>query len=331
MSRRICFVGLVCALFMSPLSFALASAAKDTPEARQWLEKMQQSARELSYEGVFVYLRANRLATMKVVHVADDSGIYEWLISLDGVPREVLRSSRGFTGIFQGKSAVTVDKNSGMPIRPSPLKVVENMGDMEAVGDFYTMTLGGSDRTTGLPSQIVTLHPQDSYRYGYRVWLDKTTGLLLKSDVIKQDGVAVEQVMYTTIDVFKTLSDDLRKKVTAIKARTVDSETPVSKDITQHWQVRQAPKGFVLEEYYRHPARKNRTSVEQMVFSDGLASVSVFVEAQRKKEAMLFEGAAEMGAINVYGVVVNGQQVTVVGEVPPLTVRLIGDSVRYVD
>ncbi len=289
------------------LYLPLASAADGGGDVREWMGRMSSALQELNYEGVFVHRSKDQMSAMHVKHLVDERGEHEYLTTLTGVERRVVRASGGFGGI--------------------PTDDAEGIGRYwESIEGNYELVLVGRDRVAGRFTRVILVKPKDRYRYGYRLWLEETTGLLLKSDLLDVTGGVIEQVMFTSIkllDESEVVHPPVESKKTEDQAANSAAEQEPGID-TAAWQVDQLASGFALVDV--HKAGPNR-SVQRMTFSDGLASLSVFIEKMDEGDKP-FEGLSRRGAVNAFGVVVDGYQVTVVGEVPEATVRMIGGSIR---
>lgn len=279
------------------------AASAEVLSPKVWLEKMSVAMQELNYQGTFVYRRDEDLAAMKVTHIADEQGARELIETLTGELRKELRNSP-----HSGKSSDGAGASSDV----SQLKLVDN---------YYTLKLLGSDRAAGRDTQLISVSPKDEYRYGYRLWLDNDTGLLLKSDLLDQQGRVLEQVMFTSLELIESekTSEPLSSEQSdqSMRAHSENKSSP------SRLMVGHLPKGFELIE---SQTGVGHSDVEHMVYSDGLASVSVFVE-KSKPEGETFVGLSRMGAVNAFGSVQNGYQITVVGDVPEITVKTIGQSI----
>lgn len=281
--------------------------AATSNEAKLLLERMSAALQELSYEGVFVYRSGESLSAMRVTHTAYQEGEREVLVTLTGQEKEISRNSRRF-----GALAST-----------SPMGQLAS-GRLVGVENYYKITLLGRDRVAGLYANVVLVAPRDEYRYGYRLWIDEETGLLLKSDLLNVDKQVLEQVMFTSISLLDAPINDAEDKP-SLPPQGEGIDIATAKERT-NWEVGELPSGFQLSNMLPVDAR----GVEHMVFTDGLASVSVFIESI-KSEENTFKGASQMGAVNAFGHVVSGYQVTVVGEVPPNAVKRIALSLRLKD
>ncbi|MDA1107265.1 MAG: MucB/RseB C-terminal domain-containing protein [Proteobacteria bacterium] len=317
---RFCGAGLLLLAPLSPLW-----AADSAKEARALLEKMAQATRTLNYDGTFVYMHEGRLMTLRILHGADVKGERERLISLSGVPREVMRDERASTCILSDNRKVVGNVRARRPYSGA-LTI-----DVDRLANYYDFTLSGEDRIANRPARRVAVKPRDAYRYGYQLSVDSATGLLLKSDLINEEGKPVEQVMFTSLAVSDAppaaLQEPCDSEHTARHLKRHEEMASHTMSVDAGWQVAQLPAGFALAEHERHTMRSRTAQVEHIIFSDGLARVSVFIE--RLEEDDKFTGFSHRGAVNAFGVVVDDHQITVVGEVPRATVQLIGESIRH--
>jgi len=305
------------------LAAACPVVAQET--ARQWLDDMAGAVQGLSYDGTFVYLHDNKLEAMRIIHQSGDAGERERLVSLTGSAREVLRNNEAVTCIMPDSKSVMVGQS-----RPQqPFRVVPR--DLDSLKKYYRIDTEGDDRVAGYLTRIVTITPKDAYRYGYRFWIDKDSKMFLRSDLRGIDNRPIEQVMFTRLSIGGPISDaDLQPSLTGDGYTWYhqDNSTAAQKKASErpHWMVRRLPTGFDMTNYQLKRMREDGDETEHMVYSDGLATVSVYVDTGTDgKDA--FTGLSSMGAVNAWGAVVNGHQVTVVGEVPAITVEMIAKSV----
>jgi sigma-E factor negative regulatory protein RseB len=210
--------------------------------------------------------------------------------------------------------------------------------NIKQLDHFYTLQRLDDDRIANHPTLVLALLPKDQYRYGYRYWVDKNTGMLLRCDLLAVDNTVVEQMMFTSLKYLKSSPADSfsgllesapyeQYKQQLLNEREVN----VLPSAQLKWVVNLLPKGFMLtQSTMRHsqPSSANSNQEEDLlhlVYSDGLASVSIFIE-QNQGENKHLQGASAMGAINAYGHSVGDYFVTVVGEVPITTVQSMARS-----
>jgi sigma-E factor negative regulatory protein RseB len=319
MINRFLLLGLGC--WLGLLSGTLHAAGDD---ALHWLDRMSQAVQQRNYIGTFVYLHNGRMETMRVVHRSDDEGERERLFSLTGVAREVLRDNEKVTCILSDQESVMV--SASKPRSPLRSKWLQ---DLDRLAQSYDIRLDGKDRVIGRLARVIAVLPRDQYRYGHRLWLDVESDLMLKSMVQDEQGRTVEQMMFTELELPDSVSDaDLQPALSGQDFTWQDHRDGGAAArvelVDVHWEVGQLPKGFMLQHHNRHvrPA-----IMEHLVYGDGLATVSVYIEAV-SSDAETFEGGSRRGALNAFGTLVEGYQVTAVGEVPAEAVELIGRSVR---
>ena len=300
-------------------------AEQDTSEnARQLINEMSRASRELNYDGVFVYRRDRLMDTMRLIHKADKNGEQERMVSLTGYAREVIRNNKSVTCIFPDNHAVMVEKS-----HPRKLLAAQLPEPIEKIADFYSFSIVGKDRVAGRKSQIVNIVPKDDFRYGYQIWIDDESRLLLKSELKDNAGRPVEQILFTHLDVVDEIPAQLLKPAISGKGYTwySDSSEEIPVMSGSHiWTVMDMPDGFSLSDYEKQSIAENTMPVEHMIYSDGLAMVSVFIE-KIMNEPDRMQGASNMGGVNAFATYANGYQITAVGEVPQKTVQLMANSV----
>ncbi|HFD79327.1 MAG TPA: transcriptional regulator [Gammaproteobacteria bacterium] len=304
---------------------ALVAAATD--DARQWLEDMSRASRSLNYKGVFVYQHDDRLEAMRIVHAMDDEGERERMFSLTGPKREVLRDNEVVTCILGDSRSVIV--NRSQPRTPFPASFPRELQDLEKYYEFKVM---GEDRVAGLGCRRVEVQPRDRYRYGRRLCVHDDSRLLLRSELTGSDGRAIERIMFTSVEFppqieSRELLPQLDSADFSWKRESDQPQAAVGQSRSPRWEVTDVPAGFMLTDHNWHHLPAHQAGVEHWVYSDGLASVSVYIE-KSPQPGDSYSGTSHRGALNAFGTMVDGYYVTVVGEVPLETVERIGRSVR---
>lgn len=293
---------------------------------RQWLERMSQAAHRLDYDGTFVYSHDGHMQTMRIVHSSRDGTERERLLSLSGPSREVIRDNDRVTCILPDDNAV-VEESTG-PARRLPIDLPSRLETLER---YYNFSDAGSERIAGHDTRKILITPLDRYRYGHALWLHQDKGLLLRSELYNEEGRVVEQLMFTALAFHEQLPAGLLEPETRGRDVVWQRATPQAEwhDGAERWTVGQLPPGFVLENH-RHHAMAGNAQVEHLLFSDGLASVSVFIEPNSEQGEGLV-GSLRLGAINTFSRNHRGYSITVMGEVPLLTAQRIAESVSLRD
>jgi sigma-E factor negative regulatory protein RseB len=293
------------------------------PDARQWLERMSQALAEQNYEGRFFHVRDSRSETMRIIHRVDHGKVSERLVSLDGSGREIIRNDTEVICYLPDKRTVLVEKRNdaaslivNLPIYS---KELETYYSIEKVGDVA--------KAHGRKAQVVMVQPRDQYRYGYKLWLDQETALPLKTQLCDRQGRVIEQILFAELNLRDRIpADDLKPSISGEGYRWLRQTTqPVQLTQTRvGWSVERLPAGFRLTTWRIQAIAGSPTPVRHLVYSDGLASVSVFIEPHDAGQNKSVNGLARVGGAIAYTRDHDGYQVTAVGDgVPAATVEAI--------
>ena len=315
---------LLCLVLLFVFSTSTVHASQSTKSfdnrPSSWLQQISDSTAKQSYQGVFVYRCDAQLVAMKIIHAADESNGHEKLISLNGPAHEIVQNGHSITSsLFRGKrSMARGGRNQSI------------FGPFEKILDaHYKIVEVGEDRIANRPTEVFEIQPKDEFRYGFLIWVDVETGIVLRSDMADEAGKVIEQVMF--IDVEMLADHEAESFVGQVDVGAESDEEanagPKTMPVTDtKWQVAKMPSGFQLSERYMREGVATTGGIqEQLVFTDGLASVSVFIEPRHETEEPML-GQTRVGAVNVYGKVVSNHQITVVGDVPKATVEYIVGS-----
>jgi sigma-E factor negative regulatory protein RseB len=290
----------------------------------QWLERMTAAMSQMSYQGTFVYVQGDEVVTMRITHVADDAGVRERLVAMSGAPREVLRDSSGVRWVLGDDHSVLQDQafsRSFFPQLPTD--------ERDQTERSYALKLGGTERIAGQSVRNLQVVPRDDYRYGYSLWLEHHSALLLKWQLIDSNGQALAKLMFTDIRMGSEVDpDELNSSSSLKKFRTVESRLPAGRGLAQttpHWRPARLPPGFELTAH-RYFGPQDSGMYEHLVYSDGFAAVSVYVESGSSEGAQ-DPGLSRHGTTHAFSKTAGGVLITVIGDVPAATVQLIGDAV----
>jgi sigma-E factor negative regulatory protein RseB len=304
------------------LAAVWAGAAQAQPaEALAWMRKIHDATLKLSYSGTFVYQHGGRSESSRITRYVDQSGDIERLEVLDGVPREIVRTRDIVRCYLPDSRVVKIERRT--PDRSFPALLPEKIG---ALARHYDIALGETRRIAGFDCRAVVLTPKDDLRYGYRLYADAKTGMLLKAVTVDSSGERVEQFTFTQLTIGNVTRAMVRPRHAAGKWRVEDAEASPAR--LAGWGLSAELPGFrkVIELKRRMGDSK---PVGQMVYSDGLAAVSVFIEPLAARRNPVSSGMASMGAIHVYAREVANHLVTVVGEAPAASVQRIANAVEY--
>lgn len=305
---------------------SVATAGNDAPSAQTLFDQMAKATRERNYEGVFVYSRGSSADTMRIVHRGTNGDEQEHIVSLSGPVHEVVRNNDTVKCFYPDTRSVFVEKSA-------PRKFLPNLnGSTEQILQNYQFTLVGRDRIADRRAWVIAVLPRSAFRYGYRYWIDADDQLLLRSDVLNSSGTVLEQIVFVELSEKQNISDAMLQPATDTTGFTfydkgaLGETVGVEKPAQEKWQVQWVPDGFSQHAYTVQRLAASEQPVEHIVYSDGIATISVFIEKLEHASDSL-QGFTAVGAVNTFSTVSHDHQVTVVGEVPPLTVRQIASSV----
>ena len=174
---------------------SLSAFAGSDVEARAWLERMAAAMNHMSYQGTFVYVQGNEVETMRITHVSDDDGVRERLVSVSGAQREIVRDSNGVRWIKGDDLSVMEDPSFERSFFPEIPLVPTDESSVS-----YRFEVGDKERIAGHSGRKVRIIPRDHFRYGYNLWLEEKSALLLKWELLdnKQQGLA--KLMFTELN-----------------------------------------------------------------------------------------------------------------------------------
>jgi len=315
-------------LHLAVLTLALwqveVSLAELQGDAKEWLERMIQATQTLNYEGTFVYVQGQHLEAMHIIHKGGMDGEQQRMFSLSGSPREVVVADNQVICLLpkQKKSL----GNSGYQRSPFPISLPQELDELE---QNYRFKMFGKDRVAGMKTQVIAIQPRDNLRFGYKLWLEQETAMVLRSAILNESGHALEQLMFTDWQVKPEVDQDLVSPpdIKTPMPSPASGENGQLEEQEPDWLFRELPQGFKQVMYNRFTGASDKHLTEHIVLTDGLATVSVFLETLAGSPPLL-KGAAQMGAMNAYGKVINKHQALVVGEVPQATVEKIASALQ---
>ncbi len=307
------------------VSSAAAPQLQSQPLAdSKLLSQIQRAAHSLNYAGVFTYQQGGAIESSRLAHGFDGQNETEKLELLDGPAREYLRHNEDVQCLIPEQKTVLLEKQRGDRF---PGLLLSNTQAIDA--NYSVRPLSQPMRVAGRTCQLIDVVPRDTARYGYRLCADIETGLLLKAQTINADGHVVEQVAFTEIAIGSAVAQDLLQPSWPTAGWTVLE--PVQKTVDLKalgWKIR-APAGFVATSQLQQLFSDNKV-VHQMVMSDGLATISIFIEPYLNERSDYKPlGAAQVGSVNLYGVKVANFWLTVLGEVPASTLEKFAQSIQY--
>lgn len=289
-----------------------------------WLQRMNQASRTLSYTGIFVYESRGSGETSRIVHLVDASGEHERLETLDGPAREVVRHNDEVNCYLPADHLVVKDR---LVQGRHPGLLIANPASL---GEIYNIRLGEPGRIAGRDARLIVFEPRDDMRYARQLWVDASTGLLLKARMLTDSGSVLEEFSFTDVTIGPAVE---RQKLSPHRAafppdwRVVNARGVELRKDEIDWNFRKLPPGFKPVSLVRRGVKKGDTGVIHAAFSDGLASVSVFIEGANTP-AGVSAGSMASGPTGIFRRTVNDRIVTVLGEVPMIALKRIAEGVE---
>jgi sigma-E factor negative regulatory protein RseB len=302
-----------------------AWAADVAPDPLHMLARIQEAARQLDYAGVFVYSQGSFTQSSQVVHMVDGTGTRERLEVLDGEPLEFIRHNDEVRSLMPQRKKILLERRRTDHF-PGLL-----VGNPTGLSDNYQVAIApGTRRVAGRTCHLIVIEPLDNRRYGYQLCADVDTGLLLKAQTLAGDRSVIEQVMFSSIKVGGGIPAESLSPSWSTQGWTQVESIMTPVDLAgQGWRVPQ-PVGF-LPVMQLERVMSDSNKVSQIVFSDGLAAISVFIEPYDTRGAAQKKyGPAKHGAINVFGTRIANFWLTAMGEVPVGTLKDLAESTEYV-
>lgn len=306
--------------FALAAALAAGAAQAQSPETLSWLRKMYDASQKLSYSGTFVYQQGAHSETSRITRYG--AGDIERLEVLDGMPREIVRTRNTVRCYLPNSRVVKVESRAVDRTFPALLPV--KVGELSR---HYEISLGEARRIAGFDCQAILLKPKDNLRYGYRLYADASSGMLLKAMTVDAGGETIEQFSFTQLTIGGVTRGMVRPRHATGRWRIDNAEA--SPAHLTGWSLSAELPGFRKVVELKRRLGESRQA-GQVVYSDGLAAVSVFIEpldAARREAART--GLASVGAIHIYTRQVANHMVTVVGEAPAASVQRIADAVEY--
>ena len=314
-------------LFVLLLGSVLATVQAQDIGPEMWLMRINQAASDTNFSGHFVYVHEGKVEAMSVTRRVKNGMYKERLYSLNGEAREVVKEEGRVWCYIPDKNLGVHDfrqtTDSGFP------RVLPQ--DIDGLGLFYDFENGDIERIAGRNAMQIKVMPKDAYRYGYNLWADVETGLLLRSDLINQSDELIEQYLFVNIDIGRDISDTelepMNNKEQLVWYGT-DVPNLASKVEDSSWIFSSLPEGFELINHTRRLTPQNLQEEEHLVLTDGLSSISVFIKKSKNGQSTL-TGLSKMGAIHAYRHVQGEHTITVMGEVPADTVSFVSNNISF--
>jgi sigma-E factor negative regulatory protein RseB len=316
------------------LAWAAASvAAAEEPGPKRaieftptgWLERMDQALTTRNYDGTFSHWQGGRVEMLRIIHRVQDGTVSERLASLDGSGREFIRTGASLACYLPDRRTVLVEQ------RPPEESLVSFPTVNDQTATFYDIREVGHTRLNRRDTHVIAVSPKDEYRYGYRLWVDESTAMPLKSQLLDAHGQVIEQIVFASLTLSSRIPDSaFRPEISTEGFQWLRNAAPPHAQAgALAWSVTSLPPGFRMSVRSAQMLPGSVGPVDHLVFTDGFASVSVFVERQPAPPGKPpVPESATVGSSSAFSTVVDGHKITAVGEVPPATVRFIAGQLK---
>ena len=306
------------------------AAAPAAEEPGQWLDRMNKALTSRNYDGTFSHWHGGKVEMLRIIHRVQDGSVSERLVSLDGSGREFIRTGGDLTCYLPDKRTVLVER------RPAEESLFGNFPSINAETEHsYDISEVARTRLNRRDTRVILVAPKDDYRSGYRLWIDESAAMPLKTQLCDARGHVIEQTVFASLTLTPHIPDSAFKPdVSTNGFQWLRTESPAPKEplasTSLVWNALKLPPGFRMTVHSAQVMPGSSDPVDHVVFTDGMASVSVFVEAHQitGQQQVSEEESATVGSSSAFSTIVNGHKVTAVGEVPPATVRFIANSLK---
>jgi len=316
-NRRHAAAGLLAVI--STLTAVAPVLAELQPE--DWLNRMGAAVQSTSYEGTVIRVRGGTAEALKVVHTVKDGVILEKVVAQEGNGLEIIRNGTEVHRILPDRKSVLVEKWNDQSTLFSTLP-----SSNIRFGNEYDVAIVGKERIAGRETIAIAIRPHDAYRYGHRIWLDSETSFPLQTQLI-HNGATIEQVKFAEISLNQQIQASALEPSYSTEHFTWHrrSSGHVGTRIETTWSSDELPGGFRAVSTHEETMSGSDEVVTHILFSDGLANVSVFIAANSGE---LVSGPAQVGGSNSFSVELGDYEITAIGEVPAMTVEQIATTMQ---
>lgn len=307
-------------------------AVSDPPTLNAWLLRVHQGARQSVYTGTFVVSSGAGMASARIWHVCEGSQQLQRVESLSGIPRAIFRHNDQVVTFFPQSRIAVAEVRESLGLFPDLLKSSDS-----SIGDFYQLKALGNERIAGFDADIFLLQPKDGLRFGYRVWSEKKSGLIIQLQTLDLNGKVLEQSAFSELQLGAPVNvAKLTRSGNTDGYRVVRPDLQKTTADAQGWSLQKPVDGFKPMGCYQRAAVVQPQPIQQgkvqptmqWVFSDGVATLSLFVETFDARRH-LREGATEMGgATHTWTRRIDTWWVTAVGEVPLVTLSAFAQALE---
>lgn len=306
-------------------ALAQATAKEPARSLTEWLTRMHEASRQRAYQGTLVVSAGATMSASRIWHVCDGSQQMERVETLTGAPRTTIRRNSDVITFSPDSKTAWVEKRESLGLFPELLRMSSN-----AIPDHYDVRETGTDRVAGHQADRLEIVPRDALRFGYRIWAEQKTGLVMKMQTLGDQGAVMEQVAFSELDLNAPVRmEALKRQMNDTHGYEIHkSKMKKTTAEAEGWRMKAVVPGFAsMSCHTRGGPDATEPASMQWVFSDGLASVSLFVETFDPQRHGA-EKSAAVGATHSFAQRLDGYWITALGEVPEATLRRFAQSLE---
>ncbi len=301
-----------------------AASVADPRSLNDWLLRMHQASSNRSYVGTFVVSAGGNMSSAKIWHVCEGRQQVERVETLTGAPRSIFRHNDQVITFMPEHKVARSEKRESLGLFPELFQSADSR-----IANFYKFRHEGIERVAGVDADIITLIPRDSLRFGYRVWSERQNGLVVKLQTLDTDGKIIEQAAFSELQLDAPVSmNQLIQMMGKVEGYRLEKPVLVKTTASaEGWTLKAPVAGFAPMNCYKRPASSAGEGPLQWIFSDGLASVSIFVEPL-DRQRHIRESSLSLGATQTLTRQLDAYWITLVGEVPAATLQLFASGLE---
>lgn len=310
-----------------------AASPAEVRSLNDWLMRMHQASVNRSYVGTFVVSAGGNMSSAKIWHVCEGTQQVERVETLTGAPRSVFRHNDQVITFMPDHKVARTEKRESLGLFPQLFQSADSR-----IADFYKFRQEGLERVAGVDADIIMLVPKDRLRFGYRVWSERKNGLIVKLQTFDADGKIVEDAAFSELQLDTPVSmDQLIQMMGKVQGYRLDKPVLIKTiAAAEGWGLKTPVPGFNAISCYKRPATAAGSAEKgvasevplQWIFSDGLASVSIFVEPFDRQRHVR-EATLSLGATQTLTRQLDAHWITLVGEVPISTLQLFASALEH--
>lgn len=322
-------LGAVCGFVPASAGQAASAPPDGQAQARSWLTRIQEAAGKRNFQGTFVVSGGGAVSSARIAHFCVGAQQYERIESLDGQARHVFRHNDLVQTVWPANRVAVIEQTQLPRAFPAVLQASD-----ERVAEFYELRQQGTGRVAGHEADVLVVQPRDKMRFGYRLWAERVSGLLLRADVLGENDEVLETSAFSEVTIgIKPQPDSVLQPMRRLDGfRIVRPQLQPTQLEDEGWELRDVVPGFRLVSGVKRPmggadADAQAPAVLQAIYSDGLTHVSVFIEPY-DPQRHLREMRASLGATQTLMRRRGDWWVTLVGDVPLPTLKRFAGSLE---